>query len=341
MKASATRLTLATALAPLTWGSTYAVTTQWLPPGRPLFTAAVRALPAGLVLLAASRRLPSGAWWWRVAILGTLNIGAFFALLFVAADRLPGGMAAVLGAVQPLIVAGLSPSLLGRRPGLLAYIAGFIGVIGVALVVLQSTNSPDPLGVAAGLGGAVSMAAGIVLGKRWGRPEGVSVLTFTGWQLLVGGVLLAPSALLLEGFPIQVNAMNLAGYAYLALINTLLAYVLWFRGGAALPSTSLSFLSLLSPVAAALIGWMALSQALRPLQLLGLVIALASTVLGQLGAGARTGAAPTGRTRAGAAMTGQRTSATTVETTVARTTAFANPEEPSGAASSPCASASV
>ena len=283
MQASRTRLTLATAVAPLTWGSTYAVTTQWLPAGEPLFTAAVRALPAGLLILLATRSLPRGAvWWWRAAVLGTLNIGAFFALLFIAAYRLPGGMAAVLGAIQPLIVAGLSIPLLRQRPGRLTLLAGAIGVGGVGLVVLQAVSRPDPIGIAAGLGGAAAMATGIVLGKRWGRPEGVSVIAFTGWQLTLGGLLLAPTALLLEGLPHHLTATNIGGYVYLAAINTLLAYWLWFRGMAALPSTSLSFLSLLSPVGAAVIGWIALGQQLSPLQLLGLTLALGSTVLGQL-----------------------------------------------------------
>jgi probable blue pigment (indigoidine) exporter len=282
MQASRTRLTLATAVAPLTWGSTYAVTTQWLPAGEPLVTAAVRALPAGLLLLAATRRLPSGVWWWRAAVLGTLNIGAFFAPLFVAAYRLPGGMAAVLGAIQPLIVAGLSVPLLRLRPSRLTLLAGAIGVGGVALVVLQAVAHPDPIGVAAGLGGAAAMATGIVLGKRWGRPEAVSVLAFTGWQLTFGGLLLAPAALLLEGLPSHLTAVNIGGYLYLAAINTLLAYWLWFRGTAALAPTALSFLSLLSPVGAAVIGWLALGQHLSPPQILGLVLALSGTVLGQL-----------------------------------------------------------
>src|SRR6476659_1783882 len=87
------------ALAPIAWGSTYAVTTEFLPPGRPLFTALMRALPAGLALLALTRTPPCGAWIWRAAVLGMLNIGTFFPLLFLAAYRLPGGVAAVLGAV--------------------------------------------------------------------------------------------------------------------------------------------------------------------------------------------------------------------------------------------------
>src|SRR5262245_40876619 len=110
------KLTLVTALTPMVWGSTYLVTTQFLPPGRPLLDAVIRALPAGLLVLAATRTLPRGHWWWRAAVLGALNIGVFFALLFVAAYRLPGGVAATFGAVQPLLVAGLAFGLLGERP---------------------------------------------------------------------------------------------------------------------------------------------------------------------------------------------------------------------------------
>ncbi|WP_249044498.1 hypothetical protein [Crossiella equi] len=76
---------LLTALAPAVWGSTYLVTTELLPPGRPLLAAVLRALPAGLLLVALTRRLPRGDWWWRSFVLGALNIGVFFALLFVAA----------------------------------------------------------------------------------------------------------------------------------------------------------------------------------------------------------------------------------------------------------------
>ena len=104
-----------TALAPAAWGLTYLATTEFLPPGRPLLAGAVRALPAGLLLAATARQRPVGTWWLKAAALGVLNIGGFFALLFVAAYRLPGGVAATLGAVQPLVAAGLATALLRER----------------------------------------------------------------------------------------------------------------------------------------------------------------------------------------------------------------------------------
>ena len=81
---------LLTALAPAVWGSTYLVATEALPAGHPLALAALRALPAGLLLLALTRRLPPRAWLGRVALLGIFNFALFWTLLFVAAQRLPG-----------------------------------------------------------------------------------------------------------------------------------------------------------------------------------------------------------------------------------------------------------
>ncbi|GIF13048.1 EamA family transporter [Actinoplanes teichomyceticus] len=274
------RVLFVTALTPAVWGTTYAITTEFLPPGRPLLSGVLRALPAGLVLLALTRRLPHGAWWWKSAVLGALNIGLFFALLFVSAYRLPGGMAAVLGAAQPLLVAGLSAVLLGERVSLRTVLAGLIGAVGVALAVLTATAGLDPIGIAAGLAGTAAMAGGLVLTKRWGRP-GVSLLTATGWQLTAGGLTLIPVMLLSEGVPGHLSAENLLGYGYLALIGTALAYTLWFRGLDRLPATQLSLLSLLSPVTATVIGWAALGQSLTPVQVGGMAIAFGAVVWGQ------------------------------------------------------------
>ncbi|MEV7806630.1 EamA family transporter [Microbispora sp. NPDC088329] len=281
-----------TSLTPLVWGSTYAVTTELLPPGRPLFTALMRALPAGLILLVIGRVLPHGRWIWRAAALGTLNIGAFFPLLFLAAYRLPGGVAAVLGAVGPLFALVFARVLLAERPTGRKLLAGVVGVAGVALVVLRAEARMDTVGVLAGLAGAASMSAGTVLTKRWGRPEGVGALAFTGWQLTAGGLLLVPVALLIEGAPPALGTGNLLGYVYLGGVGTACAYWIWFRGIGRLPATSVAFLALLSPLSAAVIGWAALGQALSPLQLLGMALALGGTLLGQTPSGARRAAAP-------------------------------------------------
>jgi probable blue pigment (indigoidine) exporter len=282
VKRSAT--VLLTALAPVSWGTTYAVTTQFLPPGRPLFTALARALPAGLLLLAVTRVPPRGAWWWKAAVLGALNIGAFFPLLFLSAYRLPGGMAAVVGSAGPLFVVGLSALVLGQRPTVRAVAAGVVAAFGVSLVVLKAAGALDPVGVLAAVASTASMSTGTVLTKRWGRPEGVGPLALTGWQLTAGGLLIAPLALLVEGAPPALDARAVGGYLYLALANTAVAYWLWFRGIGRLSATQVTFLGPLSPLTAAVVGWAALDQTLTPLQLAGMTLAFGATVAGQPGA---------------------------------------------------------
>ncbi|MFD5078086.1 EamA family transporter [Streptomyces sp. NPDC058371] len=273
---------LLTALAPVSWGSTYAVTTEFLPADRPLFTGLMRALPAGLVLLALARVLPRGAWWWKSAVLGALNIGAFFPLLFLSAYRLPGGMAAVVGSVGPLLVAGLAALLLGERPTVRTLLTGMLAAVGVSLVVLKAAGALDALGVLAALTATVSMSTGTVLTKRWGRPDGVGPLALTAWQLTAGGLLIAPVALLVEGAPPALDGRAVGGYLYLALANTAIVYWLWFRGIGRLTATQVTFLGPLSPLTAAVIGWAALGQLLTPLQLAGMTLAFGATVLGQL-----------------------------------------------------------
>lgn len=270
---------LLTAVAPAIWGSTYVVTTLMLPQGYPLTVAMLRALPAGILLLLAVRQLPQGIWWLRAFVLGALNFSVFWALLFVAAYRLPGGVAATLGAIQPLVVILLARALLGSPVRGLAVLAALAGIGGVALLVLGPKAALDPVGVTAGLFSAASMALGTVLSRRWQPP--VSALTFTSWQLTAGGVLLLPVALLAEPALPPVTALNVLGIAYLGLIGAALTYVIWFRGIARLEPAVVSSLGFLSPVTAVLLGWALLDQRLSAAQMAGMVIVVGSVWLSQ------------------------------------------------------------
>lgn len=267
-----------TALAPLAWGTTYIVTTQWLPTGRPLLDATIRALPAGLILLAVGRELPRGAWWWRSVVLGALNIGGFFALLFVAASDLPGGVAATVGAIQPLLVTLLAARLANERITVVRLLSSLVGIVGVIFVVSQTSGRLSLVGIVAALGAATSMAIGIVLAKRWGQPS--SLIVTTSWQLIAGGLILLPLTLGNGGIGIlgSLTKDNVIGYGYLVTIGTVLAYTLWFRGVRRLPVSSVGFLGLLSPCMAVVCGWLFLNQVLTLGQVVGVTIILGSVL---------------------------------------------------------------
>jgi probable blue pigment (indigoidine) exporter len=270
-----------TALAPAIWGSTYLVTTEYLPPDRPLLAATVRALPAGLILLAFARTLPTGIWLWHALVLGTLNIGAFLFLLFVAAYRLPGGIAAMIMSAQPMFVLILAALFIGDKIRFTHVVACVLGAGGVVLLVFKGTVALDFVGVAAALGGAACMATGITLTKRWGRPDGVGLLPFTGWQLVAGGLVLLPFTLSIEGLPTTITGTNIIGFAYLISLGAVISYAIWFRGIERLPTLAVSFLALGSPIVATLLGYLFLHQTLSILQLVGILVIISGVLLAQ------------------------------------------------------------
>ncbi|MBX2832096.1 MAG: EamA family transporter [Rhodospirillales bacterium] len=270
---------LLTAIAPVIWGSSYIVATELLPHGYPLTVSLLRALPAGLILLLIVRKLPPAGWCGRVFILGGLNFAIFWSMMFLAAYRLPGGVAATLSAVQPLFVLFLARFALGSSLNLMGIGAAVSGLIGVGMLVLDPGAVLDPIGIIAALIGAVSMALGVVLTRKWQPP--VSPLTFTAWQLTAGGVLLIPVALIAEpGFPMP-TAANIAGLVWLGLIGAALTYFLWFRGIARLGPTTVTSFGFLSPTSAVLLGWIILDQQLSALQFIGVFVVLASIWAGQ------------------------------------------------------------
>jgi len=268
-----------TALAPAIWGSTYIVTTQLLPPDRPFSAALIRVLPAGILLLLFTRRLPAYQDMGRLLILSALNIGLFQALLFVAAYRLPGGLAAVLGAIQPLLVMVLSWTIDRRTPLKITLWAALAGVFGMAMLLLSPQTLFEPVGIAAALLGAGCMATGVWLTRRW--QINLPVMALTGWQLVLGGVMLAPAAWLIDAPLPTLTTLQYAAYTYLSLAGAVVAYGLWFRGIIRLPGVAVASLGLISPLTAVMLGWLVLSQTIGGTALIGFAIVVVSVVVVQ------------------------------------------------------------
>ena len=88
-------------------------------------------------------------------------------------------------------------------------------------------------------------------------------------------------ALITEGPFVEITRTNLWGFVYLGLIGTGLAYALWFRGIDRLTASAAAYLGLLSPVIATLIGFFFLQETLSTIQMVGIVIVLASVLVGQ------------------------------------------------------------
>ncbi|MBT2368983.1 EamA family transporter [Streptomyces sp. ISL-10] len=273
------RWSVVTAVAPVAWGTTYYVTDAFLPAGHPLYGSAFRALPAGLLLLAVCRTLPRGSWWWKSLILGVLNMGGFFALVYIAAQRLPTSVASAVMATAPLVMMLIAWALVSERPPAWHLAGAAVGVSGVCLMLLTGTGSPDPLGVAAS-GAAMAMSSlGYILAKRWSAQAGV--LASTSWQLLAGGLLLLPLAAAVEGSPPALDGAALLGFGYVTVVATALAFAAWFAGLRHLPAATVGLVGLLNPVTGVLLGTAIAGEILTGRQLGGLLLVLTGVLLGR------------------------------------------------------------
>jgi probable blue pigment (indigoidine) exporter len=271
-------------LAPISWGTTYITVTEFLPPDSPVLIAALRVLPAGLVLVAIgwwrSRWMPRGREWRPLLIWGMCNFGLFFPLLILTADRLPGGVAAAAAGMQPLLVVLMTWLLVGRTPQRLEVIVGVVAAIGVGMVVLRPGASLDRLGLLAAVLANISFATGVVLTRRFPAPT--DRITATGLQLLIAAVVLVPLALAVDGLPDSLTGRNIAGFLYLSLAGTALAYLLWFRGIPRLPVQAPPLLGLATPVTGATLGWLVRDERFTPVQMLGFTITIAAIAWGAI-----------------------------------------------------------
>lgn len=273
--------TLLTMLTPMLWGSTYIIASVLIPLQRPVFVALMRAFPIGLIMILWYRKLPKGIWILKSLILGSLNIGIFFLFLFIAAYRLPGGIASMVGSVQPVFVILFSWIFLKEKPALRSYAAIVMMVAGLALLLFKQQMTIDIWGVTAALCGAEVMALGVVLTKYWGKPEGVSQMVFTSWQLFFGSLILIPAVFIMEGSIPALTPVNIAGIIILGVVNTGIAYYLWFRGIEILSPVRVSLLSPVNPLTAFLLGYVVLGQSISFIQIVGVAVIIASIFVSQ------------------------------------------------------------
>jgi drug/metabolite transporter (DMT)-like permease len=269
-----------TAIAPIAWGSTYVVTRHLLPPESPLWGGVLRALPAGLIVLWMARALPQGSWWWRSLVLGTLNVGGFFVLVYVAGQRLPSSLAATLMSASAACMLLFAWLLLHRRPRAAAVAGAGIGLVGVVVMLGVDLSGVDPWGVAASLGAMVASSIGFVLTARWGSD--VPALRMTAWQLVAGSLVLLPAALLVEGAPPALTVGSALGFAYVTLVATALAYAAWFAGLRHLSPGVVGVIGLLNPVTGVALGVLVAGEAFGVPQALGVALVLAGIALGAL-----------------------------------------------------------
>lgn len=173
----------------------------------------------------------------------------------------------------------LAAALVSERLRALPLLGAAVGLGGVALLVLTGPVSIDAWGLVASLAAMALSSLGYILAKRW--QSDIDVVTVTAWQLIAGGLLLIPAALVAEGPLPRLTPTELGGFAYVAIIATAVAFVAWFSGLAHLDAASVGLIGLLNPVTGVLLGTLVAGEVLSGRQVVGLSLVLTGVLLGQ------------------------------------------------------------
>lgn len=285
-----------------------------LPHTSPLFLAAFRLLPAGVLILmvAAALKLPQPKTWkaWLWIILFAVVDGAMFqGLLTTGLVNTGAGLGAVLIDAQPLVVALLARILFGNLIGFWGWLGLAVGIAGISLCGLPANwiyslwqngipieswfQALQGYGEKGGdfdvsmlmqsgeflmLLAALSMSFGtIIIGyvKRHADP-----LVATGWHMILGGIPLAVMSGLWEPYPIaNLVAGDWIGLAYATIFGTALTYGMFFYLAANGNMTSVSALIFLTPVFALLFSYLFLGELLTNFQWIGVMLTLVSVYL--------------------------------------------------------------
>lgn len=247
----------------------------------PLRFAGMRTLLGGLALLLvlAIRRKPIWpqarlARW--ILPLGVLATTLTFGTMFASPAYTDAGIASVLGNIQPLFIVVLAALFLGERINIsnaLTLCLGLAGVIVLALPAWRETTGSSLFGIALALGSSAGAAVASVTMKM--LRAGDDLMSLTGWQLIVGGlVLLGLSAVSEPETSVSWNGTFVALLLVLALAGTALSTWLWFWLLERAEAGRLSLYLFLVPVFGLLTAMVSLGERLSTVQTVGVALIL-------------------------------------------------------------------
>jgi drug/metabolite transporter (DMT)-like permease len=252
----------------------------------PLAVAAWRLSLASLVLVpltvASGARLPGNRGLLVLCGLAGAALAIHF-MTWISSLNLTSVAASVtLVATYPLMVAFAAPWLLGERPSLLIYLAGFVGVAGVFLI---SLDGRDPLSGELGgnmlaLAGACAAAVYFTLGRR-ARPK-MALLPFICLVYGIGALILVPVALTTSGDVFPATATGYLWLGLLALVPQLIGHSSFNYALGVLPASFVTLVILGEPVLSTVLAVIFLDEVPGPWLYIGMPVLLSAIGLASL-----------------------------------------------------------
>jgi drug/metabolite transporter (DMT)-like permease len=214
--------------------------------------------------------------WGRFVVMGVLNNVIPFSLIAWGETRVSSGLASILNATTP-VFAVLAAHLLthGERMSWGRAAGVTFGVLGVLVLVgpdaLRGLGSQDLPGEVACMLAALSYALAGIYGRRF---RGLASLHVATGQITGATIVMLPLAAVTDRFwmlPMPGPAVW-GAFAGIALLCTVLAYILYFRILASAGATNLLLVTFLLPASALLLGGLILGEPIKPAAYVGMFL---------------------------------------------------------------------
>jgi drug/metabolite transporter (DMT)-like permease len=264
----------------IVWGGGYPAIRAAVRGIDPLFLAAVRFDLVGLLVLGFA--IYSGRRWWpargdwgSILVGGGLLVALHNGLLFVAQARITSAVGAVIISTVPILsVAFAIPRLSDARPTPVRLFGILLGLVGVGIIVAPPPGaiaSPDPIGVGLMFVSAAVFAFASVEIRH--RRTDLPVTSLQGWMMLVGGPSLHAGSLAVgERQAMTFEPGVLVGFCYLVVVAGVVGYLLYFTLLDTLGPVEINLVGYVEPIVAAVVGWLALGEAIAPNTVVGFVV---------------------------------------------------------------------
>jgi drug/metabolite transporter (DMT)-like permease len=260
----------------LLWSSAFSVAKIAMADCPPLILLTVRFLLAGVIVLGAAAAFGVSLKLDRrnlllFAALGIANQAVYLGIGYVGLRIIPSGLSALIISANPVLAAVLAVIFLRERMTWRKVVGLLLGIAGVAFVVEgRLSGGVNAVGIALTLIALVSLVAGTILFKRFAPTNGFWV--GNGVQSLAAGFATLPFALGFESVGDIVPTWSLlAAMAYLVLMVSVFAYLLWFQMLSMSDATAASSYHFLMPPLGLLFGWLLLDEHVVLTDLIGVL----------------------------------------------------------------------
>ncbi|MEC6882127.1 DMT family transporter [Photobacterium piscicola] len=280
------KITIFAILAPLLWGTTYAVLSAFFSGWSPFVLSVWRALPAGILLLIIKPTLPKLSELPVIFIISFLNVTLFFSLLFIAALHLPSALVGVGMITLPVVGLAVMGIIHQVKPSIIQLLSASILIICSSYLFLTSKESINIESIIYLIGAMFVLILGSVLVKH--VVTKINWWKLLTWKLIFGGIMLIPLAYwqyYYSGhsfiYPIPQTLYQWGAILWLIISLGAISYGAYIYTIPKITTNELSFYGTLNPILAIILGATIMGEKFTMLQFFVIVIMVISNFLAQ------------------------------------------------------------